>query len=385
LPGHASLFTGVLPSVHGAIDDESPMFEDLSTLAELLHDAGYETAGFISTYLLRGEYGFSRGFDWYDDFSVILGCEMDLFGPGSVWRTVTHGWSATRLVQLVRSWLVRRDTERSLFLFAHFWDIHSRYCPPEPFRSQFLRPNLLPWVNSLSLNMAFYGQHEEEILALYDGEIAFVDKGIEALLDLLKAQGILDNALIVITSDHGEEFSEHGRFDHGMTVYEESVHVPLLLSWNEVLPSGKTCAKVVSTASVTPTILDLLSLPIPESILEPSLKNLILPDTPVSRKIGAPVLSQLWEFDRWLVSARTNEWTVIWDQGDDSWAVYDRQQDLYEQKNIAESLDGQQVLASMKDEIRKSILGTPGSASQNQSQAIPKEIRNALKTIGYVD
>ena len=225
LPAHASLFTGKFPKSHGAhYDPEGPLLladaieaprgirarglsADEETLAVALSRSGYATAAVVAgPWLLRG-FGLSAGFEHYDDEGV-----------------VDHaGRSAKEVSDAARRWLLE-ERDRPFFLFLNYFDPHFPYDPPEPHASAFLLPGATPDPN-----------RREQFEALYDGEIRFMDQEIGRLLHFLRDRGLYDETLIVVTSDHGELFGEHGHWGHSGHLFEELVRVPLL--WK---PSGPT-------------------------------------------------------------------------------------------------------------------------------------------------
>ena len=199
LPAHASLLTGLLPDRHGVHDNLGyTVRADAPLLAEILRRAGYATGGAVSSVVLSGTSGISRGFDFWDDSVVPTRPNQALNRvqrPGGETEASLESW-----IETVR--------ERPFLAFLHLYEPHSPYDPPEPFRSRYADP--------------------------YDGEVAASDAIVDRFLDFLKARGLYDRALIVFLSDHGEGLGDHGENEHGVFLYREVLQVPLLLK----LPKG---------------------------------------------------------------------------------------------------------------------------------------------------
>src|SRR5439155_17158544 len=264
LPVHMSMFTSLPPIVHNVQPYNGRRLDaERITLAEQLKERGYTTAAFADGGWLRAQFGFDQGFDLYDD----------------------AGGGFRKIIPKVLAWIHTHREER-FFLFVHTYDVHSggrrlTYDPPEGFRGRFdlgysgtfdgcrLRKcasKLLVWLNNHILDGKISGRNffsAEEltyIVSLYDGAIAYADSEIGRLLDALTALDLYDRTLIIVTSDHGEEFLEHGLMLHWQN-YEEQARVPLILK----LPSSRVRRRrvpaLVSTLEVMPTILDIVDVP----------------------------------------------------------------------------------------------------------------------------
>jgi arylsulfatase A-like enzyme len=239
LPSHMSLMTGLPPSVHRVEDDRTRLFKAVGTLPQALSHAGYATAGIASHVYLGEKFGFARGFDHYAN---------------------TPDQAADAVTDQAIAWLESQRGE-SFFLFLHYFDPHWGYAPPEPFRSRFGAVD-----RSLGTS-DFLLQHLDpelplpedalpDILRLYDGEIAFTDSQIGRVVDWLRDRGELDRTIIAVTSDHGEEFGDHGSFGHATHLYGEVTRIPLVLRYPPALAPGARAGAV----SLTDLPLTLLSL-----------------------------------------------------------------------------------------------------------------------------
>jgi hypothetical protein len=219
----ATLLTGVDPIVHGAIDDDDTLDTAVGLMWEPLHDAGFETALFTSNGHISDRWGFARGIDYYRRF------------PERAARRTLH-IPADSLHAAFLSWIDDQRAGTPFFAYIHATDPHIPYTPPPQFIDAFY-PDDAEGLDEFTVQrlgqMICPGRYASwevaAALALYDAEIAGWDYAFAGLLDSLAVRGLLDNTIVLVTSDHGEEFGEHGGFSHGMTLYREQLEVPLLL------------------------------------------------------------------------------------------------------------------------------------------------------------
>ena len=263
VPSVASLFTSRYPSQHRVVDFESVLADREITLAERLAAHGWATAGFTANFRLSEEFGYAQGFDTWQPLLLLSG------------RSVVPGDLKARaglVVDKALAWLDARGSQdpAPVLLYLHFLEPHPPYLPPEPQRGRFAgaappgRDRVGQPEADGSRRRRSRGAHRRRgvalLAALYDGEVAALDAALAGLFDALRRRRFLDDALVVVTSDHGEEFREHDDLLHGLTLFEESIRVPLI-----VLASGVAAGTVVqppvSLVDVAPTLLDLLGLP----------------------------------------------------------------------------------------------------------------------------
>lgn len=261
LPAHASLFTGRFTSSHGArYDPEGPLLLASAisgrpewekfrawglaaaqpTLAQILGEAGYATAGVIAGPWLKRGMGLDLGFELYDDDGIHS----------------ERGRLAPDVTDAALAWLRQRDG-RPFFLFLNYFDPHGPYSPPHEFFVPFLpkEPDPVP-----------RRRREQEANAYYNGEIHFTDHHLGRLFDGLRALGLYHDTWIILTADHGELMGEHGRFGHGRTLYREIVDIPLIVKHprGEVAPGRSDVP--VQLVDVLPSVLERLGLPLPPGV-----------------------------------------------------------------------------------------------------------------------
>ncbi|MEJ2720475.1 MAG: sulfatase-like hydrolase/transferase, partial [bacterium] len=262
LPGMASLLSGLSPAVHQTVDNNSALPDSVRTLAEYMMRAGYSTAAIGSNIVLTDRRNFSQGFGEYHWFPVPA--DDASLGKGILRRVFPSRYrpdaSTSELTDIAIEWLTE-NRDRDFFLWLHYFDPHHPYSPPPEFlpRSQppaSMGPVFKSRKKIQSGNLRLSAEEREWVHQLYLGEVRYVDANIGRLVDSLKNLHIYDESLVVLVSDHGEEFWDHGRFEHGHSLYDELLHVPLIVK----LPFSSVTTRIettVPTESVTPTILDL--------------------------------------------------------------------------------------------------------------------------------
>jgi arylsulfatase A-like enzyme/tetratricopeptide (TPR) repeat protein len=229
LPSHVTVFTGCLPAANGVHDNlGNTLHKRVATLPETLKGAGYDTGGAVSAIVLTGSTGMARGFDFYDD-------AVEPTKPNQVLGRVQRAGGET--AASLETWIAERSA-RPFFAFLHLYEPHTPYEAPEPFRSRTSDP--------------------------YDGEVEASDAVVGGFLDFLKANGLYDGSLIVLFSDHGEGLGDHGEDEHGVLLYREVLHIPLLVKLPGSSRAGTSVAAPVGLTDLFPTALAALGLPSPE-------------------------------------------------------------------------------------------------------------------------
>lgn len=275
-PSHAGMFTGHYPS-DCSTDWDKPLDGRYPTLAEMLALEGYVTAGFVAnTFGCGYETGLDRGFAHYEDYSITV---SELLIGSSLLRSLTHSDSLRRLVgnhQVVTrksaatinhdflTWQ-QRQTTRPFFAFLNYLDAHEPYLPPAPFDRKFgasTHKDKYQARHDLRISFRYGRDHlsPEETQAEiddYDGAIAYLDQQIGLLLEELERRGVLNNTVVVITSDHGESFGEHQDHGHGNSLYMPLLHVPLVVFFPPQVPAGRQIADPISLRDLPATILEI--------------------------------------------------------------------------------------------------------------------------------
>ena len=250
VPSHASMLTGLYSRSHGMITWARRLPEEIQPIAARLSAQGFATAAMVNVSLLNQRFGFGRGFDEY--FSI---------------APEPAGAAAATIVSFAKDWMQRHRGER-FFLFLHFYDVHSDYDAPDEYRRKFVRPyagrsngTTEQLSRYLKGRIGGWGEPDARHLAdLYDASIRQLDDQLGPFFEELRVGGLWDRTLVIVTSDHGEELLEHGTVLHSHVLYQESLHIPLILAGAD-LPQGTRIPEPVSLVDITPTILALYGLP----------------------------------------------------------------------------------------------------------------------------
>ena len=280
MPTVMSVLTSLYPEAHGTTSYDRKLPEDVNTIAEVLRENDYKTVAFVSNPALDGRHGFYQGFDLYDDFSVWLGFGKLVGGPNADPNLDVHQILTNK--QLTRSALrwIEQHHQEPFFMFTFYFDPHYDYIPPPPFDTMF-DPNYDGSVDGRGIVKEPRKSNRppqrdlDHIIALYDGEIRYTDTYVSKLLNAFARFGILDRTFVVIFGDHGDEFYEHGSTGHAHTLYNELIHVPLILKWPSMIPKGKRIEALVSQVDIMPTILDYLGIKHQQPMQGTSLRDLI--------------------------------------------------------------------------------------------------------------
>jgi arylsulfatase A-like enzyme len=372
-PSHMTMLTGLEPCAHGVMNRHGTLAADRVTLAELLRAAGYRTAAFTEdAYVVAGA-GFARGFDRYTEFR-----SEESASPGF----------AAETLGAAEAWLRGRAHE-PFFLFVHTYQVHDPFVPPRGYRTLFEQD-------------VQRGQPPEydEKLRLYEQEVRYTDDVLAGLLDTLEHEGLSENTIVVITSDHGESFSEHTIAGHGFTLYDDELLVPLVIRAPGLVPEGLVLETQVGLVDLTPTLLDLVGLEIPQmmqgSSFAPQLRG-------ESTSFSEPTrVSRLSGAERWAV--RSMEYKYIrmkpkGTQADADWRefLFHLPTDPEERKNLAA------VRTDMLEQAREALRShqnaceawnrahPPALTERDRAEDLPgwflnrDEIEAKLRSLGYVE
>ena len=372
-PSHASIFTSRYPKSHGVLKNGWVLHDTYSTLAEILKKNGYVTGAVVSSFVLSAKFGYSRGFDSYD--------EEFPRGQGSLGGGNWEGHSmpgafdqrADVATQKAVRW-IRQHKKETFFLWVHYFDPHDPYEPPEPYLEEFVEENMSP---------------SEKLIASYDGEIRFVDDELGKLLDTMRKEGLDSNTLTIIMSDHGEGLGQHGWMKHGFFLYDEQAKIPLTMSFPGVIPKGVNLNSVVQTIDILPTTLDLLGLRHHENFSGRSLVDMIRkPEDSYGhtaylerrRYIDGKRGDFRVEGDKFAV--RRDDMKYIWAPQEETEELYDLTKDRGELSNI---IDQHPEIAA---EMRKLILEWKEERDadiEEFKQTLDPVSRAKLRALGYID
>ncbi|HWY19773.1 MAG TPA: sulfatase-like hydrolase/transferase [Candidatus Acidoferrum sp.] len=356
---HATILTGTYPQFNHVNDFGAPLAKDLPYLPSVLHEHGYKTAAFVGSVILdpvRGAApGFDRGFDTYDaGFTPRL--------PGTDrYKTVER--RGGEVVEHALAWLSKQHGV-PFFLWVHLYDPHAPYEAPEPFKTRYAAEP-------------------------YDGEIAYADSVLGKLLNQLRAGGLYDGALIAMMADHGEAFGEHGEREHGIFLYDETLHVPLMYKMPRGRFAGKRIEARARLVDVAPTILEIAGLAPPRLMQGESLMSMVkphgsgavatrpqmVPDRPAYAETDYPERAFGWSPVR---SLRTGRYLLIEAPRKE---LYDQSVDLPAEHDLSSTASAvMDTLTSRLDEFRQKT----ASSTEALKPRVDPELVEKLAALGYV-
>jgi len=401
-PSLGSIMTSQYPSVHGAGEAKQALTSSLPTLGEILSRARWHTAAFVTNDLLAPGVGFSRGFQRYEmrprlrprawtgsAREIRLAWPLRMFALPD--EGIHHDCAACidrPAVERTTRWL-RTRASAPFFLWLHLMAVHDYadyyavrldagrqpkpIIPNVPFTGPPSALRAIPAekaVDDLSL---------EELHTRYKRNIVFDDALLGVLFDTLRELGIFDQTLVILTADHGEEFEEHGTRQHGHTLYDELLRVPLILSCPSALPKGIRITQQVRLIDLLPTILDVAGVSTNASFCGKSMLSLLRRRNQEER----PAFSE-FDFDHKFESVRTESYKLITHLADQSFELYDLAHDPGEHLNIAAG--SPRVLASMRELYvgwRTAVRSGRGAVQPSRAQ-IDDDLKARMEALGYV-
>jgi arylsulfatase A-like enzyme len=446
-PSHASLFTGTYPSRHGVDRSHLLLSPDLTPLPEALRRNGYKTFGVSSNYWLSRETRFDRGFDRFVHSWQLVQTEggnaplerqqrkhdlalETLAAPShahgllhtcgsavnGMFERTTRGLrrsfhlyddGAWRVNSVVRRWLSDwKRLDQPFFAFIHYLEPHLRYAPPGRYRRLHL-PRGVDDARASRVNQDAWhyitgrtqmGEEDFAILrGLYDGEISYVDSRVGQLYAALKEHGLLDNTVLVITSDHGENLGEHGLMDHAYCLYDTLLHVPLIVCGPSDFSRAQRVRQPVQTLDLFPSILSMAGIRderlwsqaqgeslFPSDIRDaerPIFAEYLEPQPPVAvlqRRYPGVDVSR---FNRTLRTVRMGRYKYIW-ASDGRDALYDLEHDPREEHNLIAA----EVVktAALRATLDKWLTSFTHCAITDEDLELDTVTRKRLEDLGYL-
>jgi arylsulfatase A-like enzyme len=383
---HMSMFTGLYPSVHGITTGAENLPGRMITLTEILREAGYETGAVTEDGLVAPHYGFARGMSSFRENK-----SADLFSPtGQVDHTVEQslGW-------------LRRNSRKKFFLFVHTYQVHDPYSPPPAYEKHFT-----PYLHE-GRTYAYEELPEHlRLMREYDREIRYTDEQLGLLLEGLRTLELDESTVVFVTSDHGEEFLEHGHYKHGAHLYDhEILRVPLIVWGPGTVRGPRRIETPVSLVDLMPTILDLAGLPQVEDLQGISLAPSLTEDEAPPRRdlfaeawggaVGPDFGAIPWKRPALAVRNARYKYIMAAADGPDGprFELYDLVSDPRERKNIAGREpdpwpEGRRKLLGYRAKsakIQRALLG--GVSMERAKGMIPIDRRREekLRAMGYIE
>ena len=391
LPSHMCMMTSQYPHIHGVETDKQALADETVTVAEVLGEHGYETGAVISWTFVSKKYGFAQGFDEFEEL---------LPPPHLVNSETTASYKAEEVTNHAIRWL-QRERDKPFFLFVHYFDPHINYAPPPPFDRMFvenyqgLRRGSFKWLRqhirgARGRPATISDEDLKYVEGLYDGEIRYTDTHVGRLLAAIEAQVGLEDTLIIFTSDHGEEFNDHGSMEgHQWTLYDEVLHVPFLVH----LPGDRNAGTVIDTPieliDIPTMVCGVLRVPTPAGFQGLDRLNLLAGEDEAlaPRRMFA-------EIDRHnrKQSLRTERYKLI--HTDDigvnkrgipvtpGYELYDLAADPAEQENLFDASNAEhEALVKILEDWKATTAPTPGAI---RTVELSDAERRRIESLGYV-
>ena len=315
-PSVASVLTSLHPASHKTKQDASKLPRSALMLSEVYKEAGFKTASFIANGYVSNAFGFDQGWDHYTNYI-----------------REQRNTNASNVFGEAQGW-IEKNKDKRFFVYIQTIDPHVPYDPPDKFLKMYdAKPYngqvknrrthlMLDEAKKNPKKYKFTARDKERIEALHDGEISYHDAYFGRFLSKLRELGLEENTIVVVTSDHGEEFQEHGSWGHGHSVYQELLGVPLMFRWPGVIPADLRVGPVVSTMDIGPTVLEATGVAIPSRFEGRSLLGFMRGDWPLAPYVA---FSDFLDHRRvirggdWKLIIRGNLSHVIFDLGNDYW------------------------------------------------------------------
>lgn len=349
LPSHTSILSGTYPLYHQVRDNGGFLVpESLEFVSEVLQKQGYATSAFIASYVLHSKWGVNQGFDTYSD-------EFDL----SKYKRISLGNVQKRADEVLgnaRKW-VKKNKDNKFFSWIHLYDPHTPYDPPEPF-------------------------NERNPGRPYKGEVEYMDHQLGLFFDFLKAEGLYDNTIIIMTADHGESLGQHGEKTHGFFIYEPTVRVPLIIRAPFKFPVSRV-DNIVELVDLAPTILDAVDVSLPESYQGQSLLDLMFGSGESDKTVAYtetyyPRMHYGWSELK--AFYHNNNWKYILAPRDE---LYDLEADTEEKENLALKESGQARRA--RERLQRFMqLKSQGARNPGEAAKMSKDDLQKLAALGYL-
>ena len=397
VPAMASILTGVSPLTHGQYHFGARLPDEFKTMAEYFDEGGYYTGRIGENGTLASVSNFGQGFrssNWFpkgEYEEVCVGSSLLAYALPNVYREEA---TTAQLFDLATDWIAEHE-EEAFFLWLHIYDPHMPFTPPDEFLPEGPPPAgmtyTLPLDRQKDVESGDIGRTQEErdwIRRLYEGEVRYVDEELGRFVEQLKKQKLYDDALIVLASDHGEEFWEHGGFAHGQSLYGELLNVPLMFK----LPgsgSKGNADSVVSTESIMPTMLDLCGIERDrDKFWVDSLVSFLVDNSTAFSE--RPVLSTGLMKNDQKESITSSESRFIQSQVTGKEELYDLASDPGEQRDISASQG--EAVERARATLRKSRTDAQGlraslglSTEEREEEPLDEDTADVLRSMGYLN
>jgi arylsulfatase A-like enzyme len=419
VPSHASIFTGLLPSDHGAGFEHAWLDDQHDTLAEQLRTAGYQTFLWSANPHVSAVENFTQGFEvaehpWDADQreralaivrQKLVGDRSSELG-GVVRRGQAGEWAIKAAGELAQerleNWIDAREAERPFFAFLNYMEAHRPLVPPRRFRERVMTPERVEhsyhvdrsWLAIWSYSFGLREYSDEELAVMsgtYDAAIAELDALLDGVLAALRTRGLLDDTVVVLVSDHGEMLGEHHMLDHQYALYRPLLQVPLVIRYPRRFAPGRESAPAMSL-DLFPTLLELAGLEPPtrahaHSLLALPAERVRIAEYPSAFRDAFPAVRRAfpdWDptpWERALRAIHEDPWKLIWGS-DGRHELYDRERDPGESDDLSASRADE--VARLEKRLEGKLSATPRQPQQT-APAVSEEHRKMLEALGYAE
>jgi len=406
LPGHASIFTGLYPSRHGAHEQHKYLSPEYPTMAELLRSYGYRTLAFCHNRYVGPATGLDRGFDGFNH--NIGGVPRPLrkvarkIDSGAAILFGLHDSGARHTNRQIQAAMRQSQAdERPFFMFVHYEEPHAPYRPPRKYNC-YLPENVSPkeatevnqdqwqyFVDPTSMNE----QDFEILTALYDAEITYLDARIAEVLNFLEELDILDQTMVIITADHGENIGDHRMMGHQYCLYDTLLHVPFIVHYPRGIATPGRISYQVQTLDILPTVLAMLG--DTSSQVYHSLQGLnLLSSTRHEFTIAEwerPDLTKFYQrfpdmdvsrYDRSLKMIRADHHKYIW-ASDGRHELYDLQVDPDEARNVV--AEYREIAKDLEQRLTEWRASFEIATLLDEVPEFDKTVKERLRELGYLE
>jgi len=376
----ASMFTSQYPCQHsagGQLGSFTVLPDNAVTVAEIFKKAGADTGAIINVLFISEKFGMTQGFDSVD---TVLS------------RANVRMRKASQTTQAALKWL-DRPRKKPFFLLVHYFDAHLTYDPPQPFRRQFSAPqdaDTSDFIFGTTADMIRYRQGRLKLGAetigrlekLYNAEVAYLDSEVGNLLDGISKRGLDENTIIIIVADHGEEFFDHKGFEHGHTLYNELLHVPLIIKipGTNKNRTQKVVKSTVRLIDIAPTLCELTGTATGREFMGKSLLPLIRGQKENSRAVLSQ--SPMWVWGNESFAWQKDGFKLIYNSAGGPPALFNVTDDKVEQNNLAESHNG--LYEKMMQDADLIIRSIRRKNNNLQTPNLTDDDIERLRSLGYI-